>query len=83
MVIDDLWSKDEILVDCCKVNRTPLSPWVPIQIGQSVMKIEYKNYAEVKVAKNLLYRAAIDGLTGIFEFWHFIKLASMEIFGTH
>jgi diguanylate cyclase (GGDEF)-like protein len=79
IAIEDRGSKNGTHVDCCKVKRSPISPGVPIQIGQSVMKIEYKNDAEVRVAQDLLRRAAVDGLTGTFKLEHFTKLAAMEM----
>ena len=77
--IDDQGSTNGIFVDSKAVNHAILSNGVPIQLGHSIMKIEYKNEAEIKSEENLLYKASFDSLTGIFNRYHFTKLASMEI----
>ena len=77
--IDDQGSTNGIFVDSQAVNHAILSNGVPIQLGHSIMKIEYKNEAEIKAEENLLYKASFDALTGIFNRHHFIKLACMEI----
>ena len=77
--IDDQGSTNGIYVDCQAVNHAILSNGVPIQLGHSIMKIEYKTEAEIQSEENLLYKASFDSLTGIFNRHHFIKLACMEI----
>lgn len=79
ITIQDNASTNGIYVNSEKVNHATLSPGVPLQLGHSIMKIEYKDEAEIKAEKNLLRRASIDLLTGIFNREHFFKLASMEI----
>ena len=77
--IDDQGSTNGIYVDSKAVNHAILSIGVPIQLGHSIMKIEYKTEAEIQSEENLLYKASFDSLTGIFNRHHFIKLACMEI----
>jgi pSer/pThr/pTyr-binding forkhead associated (FHA) protein len=77
--IDDQGSTNGIYVDSQAVNHAILSNGVPIQLGHSIMKIEYKTEAEIQAEENLLYKASFDSLTGIFNRHHFIKLAFMEI----
>ncbi len=77
--IDDQGSTNGIYVDSQAVNNAILSNGVPIQLGHSIMKIEYKTEAEIQSEENLLYKASFDSLTGIFNRHHFIKLACMEI----
>ena len=77
--IDDQGSTNGIHVDSQAVNNAILSNGVPIQLGHSIMKIEYKTEAEIQSEENLLYKASFDSLTGIFNRHHFIKLACMEI----
>ena len=77
--IDDKGSTNGIYVDSQAVSHALLSNGVPIQLGHSIMKIEYKTEAEIQAEENLLYKASFDSLTGIFNRHHFIKLAYMEI----
>jgi diguanylate cyclase (GGDEF)-like protein len=77
--IDDKGSTNGIYVDSQAVSHALLSNGVPIQLGHSIMKIEYKTEAEIQAEENLLYKASFDSLTGIFNRHHFIKLACMEI----
>ena len=79
ITIQDKASTNGIYVNSQKVDHAPLSPGVPLQLGHSIMKIEYKDEAEIKAEENLLRRASIDVLTGTFNREHFINLASMEI----
>ncbi|MGD8286676.1 MAG: GGDEF domain-containing protein [Desulfobacterales bacterium] len=79
IIIQDNGSTNGTYVGSRKVNRAPLSPGVALQMGHSIMKIEYKNEAEIKSDDNLLLRASVDALTGVFNRQHFIQLASMEI----
>jgi diguanylate cyclase (GGDEF)-like protein len=66
-------------VDSCRVSRAILSPGVTFQVGHSMMKIEYKTEAEIRLEESLLYSATFDTLTGIFNRYHFTKLALMEL----
>jgi diguanylate cyclase (GGDEF)-like protein len=77
--IDDQGSTNGIYVDSQAVSHAILGNGVPIQLGHSIMKIEYKTEAEIQSEENLLYKASFDSLTGIFNRHHFIKLACMEI----
>ncbi len=79
ITIEDKGSTNGTYVDTRKENRALLMPGVPIQLGHSIMKIEYKSEAEILSEESLLHRASFDGLTGIFNRQHFIRLASMEI----
>jgi diguanylate cyclase (GGDEF)-like protein len=79
ITIEDKGSTNGTFVDSGRVSRAILSPGVPFQIGQSIMKIEYKSEAEIRQEESLLYSATFDTLTGIFNRHHFIKLASMEL----
>ena len=76
--IEDKGSTNGTYINARKVRRSPLQLGVPIQLGHSIMKIEYKTEAEIKSEENLLHRASLDALTGIFNRYHFTKLASVE-----
>jgi diguanylate cyclase (GGDEF)-like protein len=77
--IDDQGSTNGIYVDSKAVSQAILSSGVPIQLGHSIMKIEYKTEAEIQAEESLLYKASFDLLTGIFNRHHFTRLAGMEI----
>ncbi len=79
ITIEDKGSTNGTYIDARKVSRSTLQPGVPIQLGYSIMKIEYKTEAQIKSEQNFLSRASLDALTGIFNYYHFTKLASMEI----
>lgn len=77
--IDDQGSTNGIYVDSQAVSHAIISDGVPIQLGHSIMKIEYKTEVEFQAEETLLYHASFDSLTGIFNRHQFIKLARMEI----
>ena len=79
ITIEDKGSTNGTYVDAQKVSRASLTPGVPLQLGYSIMKIEYKTEAEIRSEESLLERASLDALTGIFNRYHFIKLALMEM----
>jgi diguanylate cyclase (GGDEF)-like protein len=79
ITIEDKGSTNGTYLDARKISRARLLPGVPLQLGHSIMKIEYKSEAEIRSEKNLLQKASLDALTGIFNRHHFTKLASMEM----
>ena len=79
IIVTDKGSTNGIFYDSKKVTNAVLQPGIPIQLGQSVMKIEFKDEAELQAEENLLRKVSIDSLTGIFSRQHFDELASMEM----
>jgi pSer/pThr/pTyr-binding forkhead associated (FHA) protein len=79
VTIEDKNSRNGTYVDSQKVNHAILTPGVTLQLGHSVMKIEYKNEAEIQYEQSLMYKASIDALTGIFNREHFTSLVLKEI----
>lgn len=77
--VSDRGSTNGTIIDSRRLNYAYLPTGVPLQIGDTVMKIEYKSKAEVRSEKKLLKRACIDPLTGIFNRQHFSKIAKKEI----
>ncbi len=77
--IKDMGSKNGTYVDSSKISKTTLSPGVLLQLGHSVMKIDYKDKAEIQYEKSLMHRVSTDGLTGIYNRRHFFSLASKEM----
>ncbi len=79
ITIEDKGSRNGTYVDSHKVSHAILSPGVSLQLGHSVMKIEYKDKAEIRFEESLIHRASTDALTSIFNRQHFISLALKEI----
>jgi diguanylate cyclase (GGDEF)-like protein len=79
ITIEDKESRNGTYVDSHKVNHTNLTPGVPLQLGHSVMKIEYKNEAELQYEQSIMHSASIDALTGTYNRQHFTSLALKEI----
>ena len=79
IMVEDKGSTNGIFYDSKKVTSAVLQPGFPIQLGQSVMKIEYKDEAEIRAEETVLCKVSTDPLTGILSRQHFTELASMEM----
>ena len=77
--IEDRDSTNGTYVNTLKITKTDVPPGVPIQVGHSLMKIEFKDEAELQQERNLKRSAFIDGLTGIFNRQYFMKRAEEEL----
>jgi two-component system cell cycle response regulator len=77
--IEDRDSTNGTYVNTHKIKRIQVPPGVPIQVGHSLLKIEFKDKAELELEQNLHRSASIDGLTGIFNRQHFMKRAAEEV----
>jgi diguanylate cyclase (GGDEF)-like protein len=77
--IEDRDSTNGTYVNTHKITRTQVPPGVPIQVGHSLLKIEYKDEAELQLEQNLHRSASIDGLTGIFNRQYFMQRAAEEL----
>lgn len=76
--ITDNGSTNGVYVDYRKTDSAILAQGVPIQIGHSVMKIDFKDEAEIRLENDLWHNACIDGLTGISNRQHLLKRAEEE-----
>ena len=79
ITIEDKASTNGTYIDSQKINHAHLPAGVPFQLGRSVMKIEYKNQAEIQYEQSLVHKVSIDTLSGIFNRRHFMNLASKEM----
>ena len=77
--LEDRDSTNGIYVNTHKIKRIQVQPGVPIQVGHSLLKIEFKDEAELQLEQNLHRSASIDGLTGIFNRQYFMKRAAEEV----
>ena len=55
--IEDNGSTNGIFVDYRRTEAATLAQGVPLQIGHSVMKVDYKDQAEIRMEENLLRNA--------------------------
>ncbi len=78
-MVKDYGSTNGTIVDSRRLSYALLPPGVPFQVGDTVMKLEFKSKAEIRSEKKLLKRACIDTLTGICNRETFIKLAKKEM----
>ncbi len=76
--VEDRDSTNGTYVNTHKITRIQVPPGVPIQVGHSLLKIEYKDEVEIQLEQNLHRSASIDGLTGIFNRQYFMKRAAEE-----
>ena len=81
--LEDRDSTNGIYVNTHKIKRIQVPPGVPIQVGHSLLKIEFKDEAELQLEQNLHRSASIDGLTGIFNRQYFMKRAAEEVAYAH
>ncbi len=79
ITVEDKESRNGTYVDSHKISHSVLPPGVSLQLGHSVMKIEYKDKAEIQYEQSLIHRVSTDALTGIFNLQHFTNLALKEI----
>jgi two-component system cell cycle response regulator len=79
ITVEDKGSRNGTYVDSHKISHSVLPPGASLQLGHSVMKIEYKDKAEIQYEQSLIHRVSTDALTGIFNRQHFTNLALKEI----
>jgi diguanylate cyclase (GGDEF)-like protein len=79
ITVEDKGSRNGTYLDSHKISCADLSPGVPLQLGHSVMKIEYKDKAEIQYEQSLIHQVSTDALTGIFNRQHFTSLFLKEI----
>jgi diguanylate cyclase (GGDEF)-like protein len=76
--LEDRDSTNGTYVNTHKITRIQVPPGVPIQVGHSLLKVEYKDEAEIQLEQNLQRSAFVDGLTGIYNRQYFMKRAAEE-----
>ena len=79
LTVEDKESRNGTYVDSHKISHSVLPPGASLQLGHSVMKIEYKNEAELQYEQSLIHQVSTDALTGIFNRQHFTNIALKEI----
>jgi two-component system cell cycle response regulator len=77
--LEDRDSTNGTYLNTHKIKRSQVAPGVPIQVGHSLLKIEFKDKAELQLEQNLHRSAFIDGLTGLFNRQYFMKRAAEEL----
>ena len=77
--LEDRDSTNGTYLNTHKISRSQVLPGVPFQVGHSLLKIEFKDIAELQLEQNLHRSAFIDGLTGIFNRRYFMERAVEEL----
>jgi diguanylate cyclase (GGDEF)-like protein len=65
VVLEDCGSKNGTYVDAKKTERRRVTTESTIQVGRTVMRVEFKDKAQVEHEQTLFLNATIDSLTGI------------------
>jgi len=79
IVLEDQSSTNGCFVDEIRVEQQSIEPTARIRLGNTVMKIEYKNAKEVKAELNLHQAANTDALTNISNRRAFMIRAQEEV----
>ncbi|MDY6844387.1 MAG: GGDEF domain-containing protein [Thermodesulfobacteriota bacterium] len=79
MTIEDQNSTNGTYVDGKKIKKKAITIKSKLQIGQCVMKIEYKDESEILFEDELFRKATTDAMTGISNRDYFMKRAKEEI----
>jgi diguanylate cyclase (GGDEF)-like protein len=79
IIVEDRDSKNGLFVDGRRVDSAILSPNSSLQIGQTVMHVEFKDRTQIEYEVDLYRNATIDELTGIANRRHFINRCTEEL----
>jgi two-component system, cell cycle response regulator len=73
--VEDRDSRNGTYVDGQRVNRCTLSPMANLQVGRTVLHLEFRDRARTQQEEELLRQAATDPLTGVLSRQHFVARA--------
>jgi len=76
---EDLQSKNGTFVDGETITKQPITTESSIQIGQTVMRIEYKDKSEIQYEDELFRNATTDSVTGIPNRHYFVSRSREEL----
>jgi len=79
IVIEDRQSKNGTFLDGQRIERDVLKSSATIQIGHSLLKLEYKDKSEIDFEDGLFRKAMTDPLTGIPNRQYFMRRAAEEL----
>ena len=79
VAVDDLGSRNGTFVDGDKVDRRPFTAESSLQIGKTVMRLEYRDRMEIDFQDELFRNATTDALTGIPNRHFFMCRAKEEL----
>jgi diguanylate cyclase (GGDEF)-like protein len=77
--LEDCRSKNGTFVDGRKADRATITPTSSIQLGRTLLKIEYKDRAEVQFEEELFRNATTDALTKAPNRFYFMRRATEEL----
>jgi two-component system, cell cycle response regulator len=79
IVVEDNESTNGTFVNGVRIQKETLTANALLQVGATIMKIEFKNQAEVEYEDELLRKATTDALTGIANRHYFMSRAREEL----
>ena len=63
LMVEDLNSRNGTYIDEQKITRAPLLPHSQLRIGRTVMRVEFRTEAEIKLQEDIFVQATTDPLT--------------------
>lgn len=79
ITIEDQGSTNGTHIDGKRINRGVVTTRSSVQLGLTVMKLEYKTRSEIDFENELFRKATTDDVTNIFNRGYFMSRASEEI----
>lgn len=79
IIIEDQESTNGSYIDGKRIKKNMVTVKSNLQLGLTVMKIEYKGESEIRFENDLFRRATTDAMTGISNRGFFLKRAREEI----
>jgi len=79
ITVEDQGSTNGTFIDGEKIQREEITTRSNLQLGLTVMKIEYKDQADIHFENDLFQKATTDPMTGIYNRGYFMNRAREEI----
>jgi two-component system, cell cycle response regulator len=79
VILEDCESKNGTFVDGRRITREAITPASSIQIGRTLLKLEYKDRSEVEFEEELFRNATTDALTRVANRFYFMRRADDEL----
>jgi two-component system, cell cycle response regulator len=79
VILEDCDSKNGTFVDGRRIAREAITPVSSIQVGHTLLKLEYKELSEVEFEEELFRNATTDALTNAANRFYFMRRAEEEL----